>query len=390
MKILHTVEFYYPSIGGAQEVVRQLSERMAALGHDVTVVTTKLRERKINNIKGVKIKEFDISGNQVNGYKGEAESYKNYLLNNKFDIIMNYAAQQWTSDIFFEVMDKIQAKKVLVPCGFSGLKNPLYSAYFSRMPNILRRYDATVYLSPKYQDTNFAKKNNLKNIEIIPNGASEEEFKRKANKLIREKYKIKSDTFLITTIGSHTGQKGHHETIELYKKAKINNSTLVLIGNSVNGGCIDDCVAKANKFNISPYSIIRKNKILVLEISRKDTVDLLKSSDIFLFCSNIEASPLVLFESCAAKTPFLTADVGNSKEIIKFTGGGVLLPTAIDNSGLSHVDIKKGSAALRNLYSNEKEREEMAMLGYSSWIHNYTWGKIVQNYLKLYKRLITK
>jgi|GEM_PF-5705905 len=27
MKILHTVEFYEPSKGGAQEVVRQLSER---------------------------------------------------------------------------------------------------------------------------------------------------------------------------------------------------------------------------------------------------------------------------------------------------------------------------------------------------------------------------
>jgi glycogen synthase len=40
MKILHTVEFYSPSTGGAQEVVKQLSERMAEKGHVVTVILT--------------------------------------------------------------------------------------------------------------------------------------------------------------------------------------------------------------------------------------------------------------------------------------------------------------------------------------------------------------
>ena len=35
MKILHTVEFYHPSIGGMQEVVKQLSERLVLLGHEL-------------------------------------------------------------------------------------------------------------------------------------------------------------------------------------------------------------------------------------------------------------------------------------------------------------------------------------------------------------------
>ena len=55
MKILHTVEFYHPSIGGMQEVVKQLSERLVLLGHDVTVATTKMSERKESCINGVKI-----------------------------------------------------------------------------------------------------------------------------------------------------------------------------------------------------------------------------------------------------------------------------------------------------------------------------------------------
>ncbi len=42
MNILHTSEFYSPGVGGEQEVVKQLSERLAARGHEVTVATTRL------------------------------------------------------------------------------------------------------------------------------------------------------------------------------------------------------------------------------------------------------------------------------------------------------------------------------------------------------------
>lgn len=79
MNILHTVELYDPSKGGSQEVVKQLSEHMVKAGHKVTVVTTKLPERKGKVINGVKIVEFDVRGNILTGYNGETEEYKNFL-----------------------------------------------------------------------------------------------------------------------------------------------------------------------------------------------------------------------------------------------------------------------------------------------------------------------
>ena len=121
MRILHTVELYSPSVGGIQEVVKQISERLVKLGHDITVATSKLPNRKSNRIKGVNIKEFDISGNLVRGIEGEKEKYKKYLINSEFDIITNFAAQQWASDIMLTIVDKIHAKKVFVPTVFSGL-----------------------------------------------------------------------------------------------------------------------------------------------------------------------------------------------------------------------------------------------------------------------------
>ena len=138
MRILHTVEFYSPSEGGAQEVVRQLSERMVNMGHEVTIATTKLPERKQKTLNGVKIVEFDIHGNQVVGIKGETERYKRFLLDGRFDVMMNYAAQQWATDLVFEIIDEISAKKIIVPCGYSSLNNPDFKDYFVKLPSILK------------------------------------------------------------------------------------------------------------------------------------------------------------------------------------------------------------------------------------------------------------
>jgi glycosyltransferase involved in cell wall biosynthesis len=390
MKILHTVEFYEPFKGGAQEVVKQLSERMVAMGHDVTVATTKLKERKSKTINGVKIEEFDISGNEVRGYAGDTESYKKFLLKNEFDIVMNYAAQQWATDIFFEVIDEVKAGKVFVPCGFSGLYDPAYKQYFKKMPSELKKYDATVYLAEKYRDIDFAKKHKIKNLNIIPNGAGANEFDTPLSSNIRNKYGIKDESFLVTTIGSHTGVKGHSEAISIFKKSKIKNSTLLIIGNLLNEGCGPGCSNKAAKFNKSIISKLKKQKIIVKYIIRKDTVQLLKSSDLFLFPSNIEASPIVLFEACAAKTPFLVTDVGNSKEIINWTNGGKLLPTYKDEEGFSHAKINDSVAELQKIYNNPKLREQMATQGYKAWKAKYSWEKITEQYLKLYKKVLKK
>ena len=73
MRILLTVEHYMPSVGGSQEVVKQIAERLVLRGHDVTVATTHLPERADTDINGVHIAPFPIAGNVVLGITGPAE-----------------------------------------------------------------------------------------------------------------------------------------------------------------------------------------------------------------------------------------------------------------------------------------------------------------------------
>lgn len=388
MKILHTVEFYHPSQGGMQEVVRQISERLVKLGHEVTVATTKLSERKSKTINGVKIKEFTIEGNLVKGFKGEVERYKEFLINSDFDIVTNFAAQQWASDLAFDILDKIKAKKVFVPTGFSGFYLPLYKDYFKKTKDWMKKYDMNVFVSNNYRDINFARRNGVKRIKLIPNGASEEEFLGENNIDLKEKFNIPKNNFLVLHVGSHTGLKGHKEAIKIFEKAKITNITFLIIGNSFGGGCAKYCFVKEKLFNLSPKRLSDKKRLIVAPLSREETVGVYKQADLFLFPSNIECSPIVLFECMASKTPFLTTDVGNAKEIIKWSKSGLLLPTTKDINGYSKAKVNESVIILEKISNDARRRKIMADSGFKIWANKFTWGKIAKNYEGLYKTVI--
>lgn len=383
MKILHTVENYHPSKGGMQEVVKRISEELVLLGHSVTVATSCNKDRKNKTLNGVKIEDFNISGNMVNGIIGNKNKYLDFIKRGSFDIVTNFAAQQWATDLILEELDSIKSKKVFVPTGFSGLFNQEYEDYFNKMKFYMKKYDMNIFLSDNYRDINFARKNNISKIKIIPNGASFKEFSKKPSNNIRKKFKIPKNNKLLIHVGSHTELKGHRELIEIFRMLKTNNISLLIIGNTLNKKCSLKC-------NISHlFFIFDKNKQLIIkDLSRDDTINLLKESDLFIFPSNIECSPIVLFEASASKTPFISTDVGNSKEIIKWLGGGVIMPTIKKRNGLSYADIHKSAKMIDLLLKDEKKLKRLSINGYEKWKKKFTWEKISRDYESLYKQLV--
>jgi len=371
-----------------QEVVRQISEKLVKKGHEVTVATSKCKFIRPNKINGVTIKEFSIHGNWVNGIFGDIDQYKNFLLSENFDIITCFAAQQWATDIILQILKEIKGKKVFVPTGFSALYDPKYSDYFEKMKIWLHEFDQVVFLSNSYRDINFARSIDLHNIIIIPNGASEIEFTCPKNNKIRSKYHIPENSFLILHVGSHTGLKGHKEAISIFSHANIKNAVFVLVGNKVRGGCTLQCALRSLLFNFNPLHRIRNKRIYNLHLSREEIVDLFHAADLFLFPSNVECSPIVLFESMASKTPFLTTDVGNSAEIIDWCDGGILLPTFFNKKGYSFADIKKSAILLKEIWENSEKREKLKENGYTAWKKHFTWEEIANQYEKLYQNIL--
>ena len=357
-------------MGGAQEVVRQISERLAARGHEVTVATSALPARTATSINGVAVREFEIRGNAVRGMSGDLEAYRRFVLDGEFDVVMTYAAQQWTTDALLPVVEQISQPVVLAPCGFSGLHDPAYAGYFRDLRDDLLRFDALIFHSDTYQDIRFARAAGAGRITVIPNGADEREFGglERAG-AFRAAHGIESDEPLLLTVGGHTGMKGHREAMSALR-ASDRARTLAIIGNTPIGrGCLPRCRVRA-----AVNRVTGGGRVILADPPREQVLAAYADADLFVFCSRIECSPLVLFEAIAAGLPFVSVDVGNAGEIADWSGAGVI-------AGRAPGDV---AAAVDQLLADAPRRAEMAKRGRAAWRDRFTWDAVTGHYEQLY------
>lgn len=377
MRILHTVEFYEPRKGGAEEVVKQLSERLVRLGHEVTVATT-FHPGRASIINGVTIAQFKISGNAALGIRGSANEIRRYeeLIGGGFDVVMNYAAQSWTTDLALEAMYRITGKKILVPCGYSGLHNPAYARYFASLPEKLTHYDALVYMSNHYQDKVFGENHGVGGKAVyIPNAAASEEFLAEDVYHFKKRHHI-TTPYMALCVANHYVGKGHAFVIEAFKRMKRNDTTLVIIGESkVSGGVrrLGHLLLDYARCRITSLFNSRIKLIQGGLLRRAGVVSAYREADIFLFGSALECAPLVMYESFAAKTPFITRPVGNvgdHREILKI------------------VETTSEMARVANYILDDKETAQaIAHRAFAVWQKEHTWEKVTEQYEALYKRL---
>jgi len=361
-KILFTVHDFYPVCGGAGEVVYRLAKRFAKAGYETTVATQDSPFRSANEVDGIKIAPFKINGNKVKGYQGKTSEIKRYLdfvINSNFDTIVNYAAQNWCSDLVFENIPKIKAPKILVPCGYSHLKDPRYFFYFRWLPKILKEYDSLVYLTRITQDFEYHQKHQLGNFVIIPNGADEEEFLGPPTVNVKEKYRIKTP-YLAICVANYFFLKGQDFVIAAFNKLTRNDITLVFIGQQKNN----------LYYNIIKWIARNNNRILFLEnIQREETISFFKAADFFLFGSRLECSPLVMFESFAAQTLFITRDVGNVLDFKQYL--------EIVNSPMSMKNV------LEKAIENPAVYQEKVSLVFQTYLNHHTYDAIFKKYQKI-------
>jgi L-malate glycosyltransferase len=386
LNIAHCVESYAPAKGGMPEVVRQLSERMVAQGHRVTVFTSHHPQRETNVMNGVHINCFKISGNEVEGIHGNTAEYLTQLRSGNFDVVVFFAAQQWAFDTVADDLHIIPGQKVFVPTGFSHFHNPAYAAYFEKMKTRIRAFDANVFLSDNYADINFARESKARGICLIPNGAAEEEFEAPQTLHIRRKLGIAPDALLLLHVGSYTGIKGQREALEIFLRAKLDNAVLLLAGDK-NRYLKQQLLRHPRFLTLNLRRLFKRKHIIITELTREETVSAFREADLFLFPSNVECSPIVLFESMAAGVPFLASAAGNTEEIIAWSNGGWLLPSQRRANGWVDVQLNESIALLEKLAANRAQLSQTGKAGYATWKARFTWAHIAKQYISLYQQL---
>ena len=430
MKLLLCAEFFHPSVGGVQEVVRQLAIRMVEAGHDVTVATSFLATRESDSYRGIHIRSFDISGNQVNGMSGDVAIYQKFLLESDFNLLFVYAAQQWTFDALWEILPALQMRKVLVPCGYSGLMNPAYRGYFERLPSILGQFDALVYHAQDYRDYKFGQQHGLERVAVvIPNGADDREFSVMPDPGFRKRQEIPEHAITILTVGTLNGAKGHLEVASAFRKIDLKERSAVLLlnGNRMpNQPSSSTLGYRINRFirysrTNNPVRVAKTvariilslagikfgyfaelekclrhinkrsdRRVIQCDLNRDDLIQAYLAADLFVFASNIEYSPLVLYEACAAGLPFLSVSVGNAREISLWTSGGEVIDVDPDKEGMIKVSPERLAENIERLLIDHARLRALGKAGREAWQSRFNWEGLASEYLHLFQRLCTE
>lgn len=446
MHFVFCCEYYHPSRGGVQEVMRQIAERLVGRGHRVTIATTALKERKFSSYNGVEIVEFRASGNHVSGLRGEIEKFQHFLTTVQCDAVMVKAAQQWTFDAMWPILDRIKARKVFIPCGFSSLYEPAFARYFADMPEVLRKFDHLIFYAERYRDIDFAREHGISRFSIVPNGASDVEFAVAPDPSWRSRHGIGGSDFMFLVVGSPVIAKGHREVAEAFARLDTGGRAATLVLNGAwpkrdylqyvrfpfvaarrvaqiaqrEGGAAvlrrskaflgrrgilfappveDDASAAGAAAQVAPGAsaelppepqdvarsmlAIRDDpfkRIVCTTLTRDDVVQAFMAADLFVYASNVDYSPLVLFEAAAAGTPFLTVPVGNAEEIVAWTKAGVICPAARDRFGYTRTSPAVLAAEMRRCMVAPDLLEQLGAAGLENWRKAYNWGAIALRY----------
>lgn len=389
MKILFCCENYYPSVGGVQEVMRQIASRLAAEGDSVCVATSNHARRPCDTvIDGVRVVSFAVTGNTVRGMRGPVGAYQDLLCEGGFDAILIKAAQQWTFDAAVPVLDQVQCRKVFIPCGFSALRRPEYARYYEQMPRWLGLFDALIFYSRDGQDRRFARDLPVGPSYLVSNGVDEREFRAAGPTGMRRRLGVPEGHQLLLTIGTRIPAKGHWELLRAFRNAQLDRPCTLVINANVPGGSLSQRAlshVKSALRGFVPLGLIGSavrlmqpaKSVRVVDLPRPELVALLRETDLFVLASWSEYAPLVLYEAVAAGAPFLSTDVGNAREIAEDTGAGVVLGASVVGQGA----VDGLAHGIEELLGDDARRSRMRDAGCAAFgSGRFDWKSIAAQY----------
>jgi len=126
-------------------------------------------------------------------------------------------------------------------------------------------------------------------------------------------------------------------------------------------------------------SKINGNVIYCVNKPWKETMKILKSSTLLVVPSRMESLPTVIKEAFFLKIPVIATTVGGIPELVKNNETGLLV-----ESENSQMLLQK----INNSLSDISLQEKITFNGYNFVTENFTWKKILPNYIKFYENLL--
>lgn len=406
LNILHLVHNYYPAIGGVENLMQNISERLQKRGHKVKVVasnalsvenyTLPKNENKLlpagkEIISGVEIERVPFSTknqtlwsflyklfwhlklprNSIIRAFWQGPRTKGYIragLNFPCDVIC--ACPLPTMNVYYAHLLKKKKKcpLVIIPCIHTEDKPGYHNKLFYK---ILKESDAIIALTSLEKE--FLIEAGVDPDKIIVLGVGIEENPPEIEIDIRKKYGIKEKN-IILFVGQHGVHKGIDSLIRamnlVWQKKK--DTGLIIAGSPTLHS--KNIIKLINK-----YDLRRRKKIYTIDsFSEAEKNAIFQSADVFVSVSKYESFGIVFLEAWLNKIPVISCRSGASSKLVDNFRDG--LHVEYDN----HVEL---GIAILELLNDKVTRKKMGEAGYRKVKKNYMWPHIIDEIEKVYKKV---
>ena len=368
MRILHISKYYYPYVGGVENVCKYIVDN--SVGHEVAVVC--FNEGHLNAIDEVDgIKVYRIGALVNIARQAISMSYFTVLRKVikcfKPDIIHFHWANPFPAAILLFVIPK--SVKLIIHRHMDIIKQRrIYRLVKPIETRLLKRADMVVVTSPQYQDGSIPLQPFRDKVKIVPNGIDETSLKLPSKMkidAIKDKYKGKKIVFFV---GRHILYKGLEYLIEAEKKVKSNCVFVIAGDGPLTQQLMHLCHSKRVYF--------------VGRLSDEILSRYYYASSVFAFPSitKNEAFGMALAEATYCNTPAVTFTIpGSGVNWVNLDGvTGIEAPNG---------DVEAFAGAIDKLLMDENLAKTYAEAAHQRVAEFFTVGKMMEEMEKCYREL---
>jgi glycosyltransferase involved in cell wall biosynthesis len=352
------------TIGGAQQVIRQLVENMdeSEIHSEIVCIDNKLGELgEILQERGVKVHLL----NRQPGFDFSLVKQLNHLIKTqRYDIIHCHQYSPYVYGLLGSILRSV--KVIFTEHGRfypdygtwkRKLINPLLSIFTTRITAIS---EATKNALVRYE--NFRRDD----IAVIPNGITDNSKIIINVSALKKEFEIPENVFIFGTISRLQPIKNQQMMIQAFKQVhdKIINTHLLIVGD---GEIKHELEALSKKLNVS--------QSITFTGFQKDPYRFHKIIDIFLLSSFSEGASMSLLEAMSFSTPCVVTNVGGNTELIHQNKNG-LVSTSDDMHSFSENMLKLIESDGLKLKLGKKSRDV--------YLARFTVKGMVENYLSIY------
>ncbi len=357
--------------GGVEIVVEELSTRMAALGHDVTVYNRRgkhvldknQKAVKIDFYKGVKVKSvFTVDK------KGLAAATSSFfatirILLSKAEVVHYHAEGPC---FWMWIIKKFSKKKIIATIHGLDWQRSKWGGFATKYikrgeENAVKYADEIIVLSENVKE--YFKNMYGRETVFIPNGVDKPEVLQP--NIITKNYNLQGNDYILF-LGRIVPEKGIHYLIEAYNNLKTDKK-LVIAGAASDTDLYFEKLKKMSDGN--------PNIIFTGFVQGKELEELYSNAYIYCLPSDLEGMPLSLLEAMSYGNCCVTSDIKECTEVIK------------ENKYIFHKSDIKGLTKLLQKLCNKPDIVKKYQKKSQDYIlDKYNWDDVVDKTLKLYSK----